>query len=68
MNFAVCSAIKTFSMDNLWRADPFSFFNLGRVHMPRCWPWSNDNRLPYERMGNDASLRGPGPDGKVLSH
>ena len=38
------------SLDNMWRADPTSFLNLGPdTHRPRCWPWSNDTVLPYER-------------------
>lgn len=37
------------SKECMWRADPLSFVNLGPVHRPRCWPWSNDNALPYQR-------------------
>ena len=37
------------SLDNMWRAEPTSFLNLGPDHRPRCWPWSNDTVLPYER-------------------
>lgn len=44
------------SMENLWRADPSSFVSLGPMHRPRCWPWSNDNDLPYERCVLHAML------------
>ena len=37
------------SLEQLWRADPYSFVNLGPAHRPRCWPWSNENALPYQR-------------------
>lgn len=52
------------SLENMWRADPASFVNLGPAHRPRCWPWSNDVELPYGRSGADKDLRGPGPNGK----
>ena len=50
--------------DNIWRLDHSSFVNLGRNCRPRCWPWSNDNVLPYPRSGKDKPLRGQGPNGK----
>ncbi|KAL7549610.1 hypothetical protein ACHAWF_012872 [Thalassiosira exigua] len=56
------------SMENLWRADPSSFINLGPAHRPRCWPWSDGNLLPYQRTGTDAPLLGPGPNGAISVH
>lgn len=58
------------SFKNAWRVDPLSFVNLGPNHRHRCWPWSESNVLPFERMGrgNDAPLRGPGPNGAISAH
>ena len=54
----------------MWRVDPLTFVNLGRTHRPRCWPWSESNVLPFERLGkgNDAPLHGPGPNGAISAH
>ncbi|KAL7538382.1 hypothetical protein ACHAXR_008516 [Thalassiosira sp. AJA248-18] len=56
------------SLGNLWRADPSSFLNLGPAHRPRCWPWSNESNLPYQRIGSDAPLHGSGPNGAISVH
>jgi hypothetical protein len=58
------------SLENMWRLDPLSFVNLGPDHRPRCWPWSESNVLPFERLGegNDAPLFGPGPNGAISVH
>jgi len=55
------------SLENMWRVDPLSFVNLGSNHRPRCWPWSDSDVLPFERLGegNDAPLIGPGPNGAI---
>lgn len=52
------------SFENLWRADPSSFVNLGRERHVRCWPWCEEDVLSFERSGVDAPFRGNGPDGK----
>lgn len=41
------------SKENVWNFKPGSLVNLGRDRYPRCWPWSNDTELPYERDGID---------------
>ena len=54
------------SLENMWRVVPTSFVNMGRDHRPRCWPWSDENELPYGRNGVDKPLRGgSGPNGKM---
>jgi hypothetical protein len=39
--------------DNMWVIQPGSFRNLGQDRQVRCWPWTNDRTLPYERTGVD---------------
>lgn len=38
---------------NMLEADMSSFRNLGRNVQPRCWPWSLDRELPFQRQGVD---------------
>lgn len=39
---------------NIWVLKPNSFQKLELNQHPRCWPWSNDTELPYERTGSDS--------------
>lgn len=41
-------------MENKWILKPNSFRNLGRNCRPRCWPWSNEEDLPYDYLGMDS--------------
>jgi hypothetical protein len=36
-----------------WVLKPDSMVNLGRERHPRCFPWSNEQELPYARDGVD---------------
>jgi len=51
---------------NKWTLDKESFVNLGRERRPRCWPWSNEDELPYERTGIDRLDRNK--DGQKMYH
>lgn len=67
-------------MHNKWVIkQPDLFHNLGSDRHPRCWPWSNEDELPYERPDRDCHAintnypmhicLGPfGCDGKDHSH
>lgn len=39
---------------NKWVLKNDSFVNLGPSHRPRCWPWNNEDELPYKRTGEDS--------------
>jgi hypothetical protein len=41
------------NFQNGWVIQPGSFHNLGRDRQARCWPWTNDRKLPYGRTGVD---------------
>lgn len=41
-------------MENMWVVEKESFRNLGPDRRPRCWPWSTETELPYERSGVDS--------------
>lgn len=53
------------SMVNLWTIVHQSFRNLGSNRHPRCWPWSNEEELPYAHDGID-HFTPDGPNGIIV--
>ncbi len=59
------SMIADDSQEFIWHADPASFSNLGQYQRFRCWPWSEDDDLPFRRSGVDSPAHGHGPNGEL---
>jgi hypothetical protein len=54
-------------MENKWVVQPGSFRNLGQNRQVRCWPWTSDHTLPYQRSGADQD-HCRFPTGEIILH